>query len=202
MKSAKKPVGRLLVLASILIGSAMASKVQAQVGSYSQMARMQAQMRARHNSAMGQMARMQGQAASRNGAASGMIRQQHRTIVAELLGTRAILHRADHDYNGMRMRAIGQIDVALRHLGHRSTNPAAMNGGAGGNGQRRVSNVGNGNGGRMPQATSDAHLRQAIQRLQTIQQQMANLPNASRHPQAGASIQRAIADLNQALMIR
>ena len=55
---------------------------------------------------------------------------------------------------------------------------------------------------RMPQATSDAHLRNALQSLSAIETQLANNGSTQHHARARVSIQRAIQELNTALTIR
>jgi hypothetical protein len=83
-----------------------------------------------------------------------------------------------------------------------------------GNGNGSGNGTGNGNGNgtragggagpknRMPQAASDAHLRNALQSLSTMQAELANFGSAPNHVRAHAAVQSAIQELNVALNIR
>ena len=131
-------------------------------------------------------------------------------VARELMMTRALLQRGDHDYGGHRSRAVHDIGLALRALGHggNGTNSMGgmngMNGMSGANGVRPGGNrAGTGANGahREPQAMSDGQLRQAIQNLNTINNQLSSANNA-RVAQARVPVQRAITELNTALTIR
>jgi hypothetical protein len=54
----------------------------------------------------------------------------------------------------------------------------------------------------MPQAASDAHLRNALQNLNTLQSQLATFGTAPNHVRAHSAVQGAIRELNVALNIR
>jgi hypothetical protein len=54
----------------------------------------------------------------------------------------------------------------------------------------------------MPQAQSDQHLQQAMQRLTVIQNQISNVGSNQRHAQALNHIQQATQELRTALNVR
>ena len=54
----------------------------------------------------------------------------------------------------------------------------------------------------MPQATSDAHLRNALQSLNAVHSQIANFGTSANHARAMTSVQGAVQELNTALNIR
>jgi hypothetical protein len=147
-------------------------------------------------------------AAGYNRAANGNARQINNQLVAELHGTMRLLHQADHDYNGHRARAIQHLTHAV-HTIHPNTNMGQMNGTnrGQGNGVAGLGNGGNRTGGangqnKMPQAQSDQHLQQALQRLTVIQNQISNVGSNQRHAQALNHIQQATQELRTALNVR
>jgi hypothetical protein len=111
-------------------------------------------------------------------------------VVLELNQTRALLQQANHDYDGFRAKAVGQVTKAIHALvqgrPHKTVHHAHPS-------QPAVHE---------PQAKSDAQLRQAMQQLQVVLNQLGT---RNGDPQAGAAmthVQAALADLNQALKIR
>ena len=180
---------RLIVCALGLVGSVGAVESKAQV-LLSPRIGQAAVGAARHRNRS-----MAGYAAGRNRAGQGQGVQQ---VARELMMTRALLQRGDHDYNGHRARAVGDINRALAALGH-GNNGMNATGGVRPGGNR----AGNGMNGarREPQAVSDGQLRQALQNLNTISMQLgtANNPRVAR---ARIPVQRAMTELNTALTIR
>jgi hypothetical protein len=148
-----------------------------------------------------------------NRAARGNGQQVNNQLVAELRGTMALLHQADHDYNGHRVLAIQHLSRAV-HTIHPNTNGGQANGmnrgqgngamgvqaGVGGNGGNRAGGANGQN--KMPQAQSDQHLQQAMQRLSVIHNQISNVGSNQRHSQALGHIQQATQELRTALNIR
>jgi hypothetical protein len=148
-----------------------------------------------------------------NGANRGAMNQQRQNnhqIVSEIRGTMLILTQADHDYNGHRVRAIHQLQLAAH-----SMNPNRGGGGGAGNAGGAAGNrgAGRGNGGgargaartganKMPQAQSDQHLQQALQRLGTIENQLANVGTNQGHATAMQHVRMAMGELRTALNIR
>ena len=141
---------------------------------------------------------------------SGMNRvnanQNNTAVLTALNSSLTTLANAEHDYNGHRVRAMHEVSAAIRHMqpaGSRAVNPGITPGasarvlagfGAGGNVPRP----------RMPQATSDAHLRDALRSLSTIQTRMNTQGQAGNrnHVQARSSVQRATQELRLALNVR
>jgi hypothetical protein len=125
--------------------------------------------------------------------------QNNGTVLANLRATLALLARADHDYQGHRVRAMHHVGTAIRALEPamaRRTQP---------NPALATTRAGNGavaGRGRMPQATSDGHLRNALQSLNAIDAHLATTGGASRHVRARASVQNAMREIHVALNIR
>jgi hypothetical protein len=155
----------------------------------------------------------------------------NRAIVARLRSVHASLARLDHNYQGHRVQAMRNIQMAIRQLSHRSmmyNNGAlasGMNNGLGvGQGMGNVRRMGNiqgvannqgvrqiglgggvGVGGRQPmtQAQSDARMCQALRSLQGISMQLGNQgTNAMGHAGALGHVHQAMHHLNVALSIR
>jgi hypothetical protein len=107
--------------------------------------------------------------------------------ILELHETHLLLHKADHDYKGHRVKAMELIHAAVLALApaHRKPHAPGKKGG----------------GGDEPQNVSDAQLQQAIKQLQTVETQLASdkSPGATK---AVVSIQAAIKELQIALEIR
>jgi hypothetical protein len=114
-------------------------------------------------------------------------------LVAQLRATRALLHQADHDYKGHRVKAMHEITEAIHALHppsakHKKTQP-------------QVAVKKSGPGGNEPQAVSDAQLRQAITQLQGVQGQLGSATTGN-VAAASAAVTRAIQELKIALSIK
>jgi hypothetical protein len=162
---------------------------------------------------------------------SGMANQGNAMIARSLHSTLQVLAQADHDYQGHRELAMRHVHTAIRHLvpnaaGRGQQNQAgssvpnggggvgAGNGGAAGgtgNGGAGTGGTGGGSGGtvtggigkkRMPQATSDQHLQQALQSLTAIHAQIMSGGTTPNHARAATAVQNAIRELNIALSLR
>lgn len=141
-------------------------------------------------------------------------------LVSSLQSTRTHLNQANHDYNGHRAQALRQVENAIRLLsaqaGHSRTGnatagvarsspaggttggsaAASRSGAVAGSGSQGNSGTGQG----ISQATSDSHLREAQQALQTLESQMGTEGmNAHSFIQAKSAVQGAIRELNLAL---
>jgi hypothetical protein len=119
--------------------------------------------------------------------ATGSAASANTQAVQELKATRALLHKADHDYKGNRVKAIHEITKAIHalegtHSRQHPHHPPAKGGGE-------------------SQAVSDAQLQKAIQQLQTVQSQLGG-GQSSNVTVANAAIGRAIVDLQTALKIK
>jgi hypothetical protein len=100
--------------------------------------------------------------------------------IQQLKTTRALLERANHDYDGYRAKAVHQVTKAIHALeGTKNKHTAQFK-----------------KGGNEPQSVSDMQLRQAVKELQAVQMQLPAGSTASQH------IGKAIADLNTALAIK
>ena len=130
-------------------------------------------------------------------------------IVSQLRSTHSSLSRLDQDYQGHRVRALSAIHSAVRQLSSsgssRSSNSAMSSNmnfrrgnGSNANGVGNRSNLAQNQ--RMPQAQSDARMRQAFQRLQSVNNSLSNQGN--RQVRAQRSVQMAMRELSTALTIR
>jgi len=106
-------------------------------------------------------------------------------LVRDLAAARHLLHMADHDYKGNRVKAIHEITKAMHALApnHKHAKP----------GQKTVGN-------NIPQTVSDKHLQQALMQLQTIQSQLGSA-NTGNTTLANSHITNAINFLKTALTI-
>jgi hypothetical protein len=110
--------------------------------------------------------------------------------IVQLKATRTLLHKADHDYQGYRVKGIHQITQAIHAL--EGTKPPK---------QLPPAGPGQKGGGNEPQAVSDAQLAEAIQQLQVVQTQLTTIPG--RHVTvAREHIGKSIQDLQTALKIK
>jgi hypothetical protein len=123
------------------------------------------------------------------GNAEPKIAPAHAPILQGLHQTHALLHMANHDYDGFRAKAMHQVTKAIHtlHPPHPRTPktphappPPRPN---------------------EPQAVSDAQLKQAIQQLNVILNQLGSLPGDAHAATAMGHVRSAIADLNVALKI-
>jgi hypothetical protein len=132
-----------------------------------------------------------------------MARQQNNShVIAALHTALNSLNQADHDYQGHRVRAIHHVGAAIHSLqpGAGSGNPANAALALNGNGNLNAAGAGQNN--RMPQATSDAHLRKALQSLSSVHNHLTGNGSTQHHARARNSVQMAMQELNLALNIR
>jgi hypothetical protein len=110
--------------------------------------------------------------------------------IAQLQSTRALLHKANHDYQGYRAKGMHQITLAIHALeGTKAPH------------QPKHKPGGGQTGGHEAQQVSDAQLAQAIQQLQAVETSLVG--NANRHVAvANGHINKAIQDLQTALKIK
>jgi hypothetical protein len=113
----------------------------------------------------------------------------HAALAAQLRATRALLRRADHDYQEHRVKAIQEITRAIHALEPAAARPR----------HRPAVTPRPAPGGNEPQAVSDAQLRKALAQLQAVR---ANLGGPGRHVAAArAAVERAMEELQIALKI-
>jgi hypothetical protein len=111
----------------------------------------------------------------------------HAQAVQSLRQAHALLVKADHDYQGHRAKAAHHVSQAI----HALTGQPHHGAGAGGAGKGNAA----GNANRLPQAESDAHLKQARQLLSTASGKLNG------HT-AGQHVTSAITELDTALKIK
>jgi hypothetical protein len=117
----------------------------------------------------------------------------NKTIVTELHAIRALLHQADADYKGHRVKAMHEITAAIHALVPPHKHATGKKPATGSVARPAPAN-------KEPQAVSDAQLQQAIQQLQAVQSQLASATHGN-VAAANAAINRAIAELRTALKI-
>jgi hypothetical protein len=108
-------------------------------------------------------------------------------IVAQLRTINGNLHKADHDYQGHRVKAMKQIHAAVKALG-----------GAGKQGKGKFTP----GTGKVPQNVSDGILQQAVKDLTVVQTALANSAGPGNRAAAVTAVQTAIMELQTALKIR
>ena len=118
--------------------------------------------------------------------------QQHAAVIAQLHAAHSLLIRADHDYNGNRAKAAHEVSTAIhaltgQHHHHHSKNVRLF--GANINKKKTA-------GPKLPQAQSDAHLKQAGQILASA---AGRLPAGHK---SSANVQAAMQHVRVALQIR
>jgi hypothetical protein len=104
--------------------------------------------------------------------------------IQQLRAARALLHRANHDYKGHRVKAIQEINHALHALGvakPRAAGPKGL--------------------GKEAQEVSDAQLRKAEQQLQSILSLLGSAPAGQGRARATGHVKKAIRELETALNI-
>lgn len=106
-------------------------------------------------------------------------------VVQALQSAHALLAKANHDYQGHRVRALRQVARAIRILAGAQTNAPATH-----------FHHALHRSGQEAQAASDAQLRRAQEILQGLSSQVA------RRPRVAAHVKAAIAQINTALSIR
>jgi hypothetical protein len=201
-----------LVVATVFLGLTPLADALAQFGSPRIGIRVaQTAHRHRSNAGMSGNVGRSGMGYSNRGMNSN-VRQVNHQLVSELRGTMALLHQADHDYNGHRALAIQHLSRAVHALNPNAGQMASNHTGLGNNGTGNRSGNGTGNlngnatgkgqANKMPQATSDQHLQQALQRLNVIQNQVSNVGSNGHHAQALGHVRSATQELRTALNIR
>jgi hypothetical protein len=110
--------------------------------------------------------------------------------ITQLKASRELLHKANHDYQGYRAKAVHQITLAIHAL--EGTKPPAKGPYKQATGQAS---------GHELQSVSDAQLAKAVQQLQTVQTQLVSMsgPNVI---VASGHVSKAIEDLQTALKIK
>jgi hypothetical protein len=138
--------------------------------------------------------------------------QQAAAVLAQLHTAHALLLKADHDYSGHRAKAAHEVSEAIHAItGHKHVAGAGQNkGGLNVAGQNKggLNAAGQNNGGlnaagqnnvgagKMPQAQSDAHLKQAAQ---ILTQALSQMPAGH---QATGKVQAAVTHIGTALKIK
>jgi hypothetical protein len=118
-------------------------------------------------------------------------------LVAALHGTNALLARADHDYDGHRVKAMEHIHHAVHALTPKKSAASGANAGKG----QAAAKAPRGKAKPEPQAVSDALLKEARQNLTAILQTLE--AHKGKHAlKAAAQVQLAIEELDTALKIR
>jgi hypothetical protein len=103
-----------------------------------------------------------------------------------------LMKKADHDYQGHRVKAMKEVHNAIQFLREGSAAPKKKKGQPG---------TKPGTGGGLPQDQSDALLKQAATQIQAVQNSLANVQD-TRAVQATAALQRALQELQTALQIK
>jgi hypothetical protein len=132
---------------------------------------------------------------------------QHQ-VIAELKSARALLEKANHDYQGHRAKAVHEITHAIHLLEHgkHHPNPQAATGNGNGNkpvaagGKKGKKGAGNANKPNEPQGESDAQLKHAIEILHKVEEQLQG-GQAQHHHHASEAIHKAIHELHTALKV-
>ena len=118
--------------------------------------------------------------------------QQHAAVLAQLHAAHSLLMRADHDYNGNRAKAAHEVSTAIHALTgqhhHYHTGNVRLFG-ANINKKKTASP-------KLPQAQSDAHLKQAGQILASV---AGRLPPGHK---SSANVQAAMQHVRVALQIK
>ena len=124
--------------------------------------------------------------------------QQHTVVVGQLHAAHNLLIHADHNYQGNRAKAAHEVNKAIHaltgHHHHTSSNASK------GNVKLFGANIGKSTvaktSPKMPQAQSDAHLKQASQLLTGV---LGKLPPGHK---AAANVQNSIRHIQTALQIK
>lgn len=124
--------------------------------------------------------------------------------IAALKQARELMIQADHDYKGHRAEAVKLVTAAIHELHpHHKGGGATAKGAAKGATAKAHAGAKNGaanTGNSVPQAVSDANLRQAMTQISTIQTQLAGAggPGAT----AAATLGKAVQELQTALSVK
>ena len=111
-------------------------------------------------------------------------------LEGDLKGAQELMKKADHDYQGHRVKAMKEVHNAVLILREGSANPKKKKGFKAGS-----------SGGGLPQDQSDALLKQAVTQIQAVQNSLANVQD-SRAMQAAVALQRVLQELQTALQIK
>ena len=128
--------------------------------------------------------------------------QQAAAVVAQLHAAHTLLLKADHDYQCHRAKAAHEVTEAIhaitgsKHVGAGGQNAGGQNKAAVIAGAQNGAGQNKGGANKMPQAQSDAHLKQAAQILNTT---LAQMPQGH---QATAKVQAAITHIGTALKVK
>lgn len=122
-------------------------------------------------------------------------RPNNGAVVAQLRAALGLLGRSDHDYEGHRVKAMNLVGTAIRHLQPTGANPALV-------AQAPAGAGGKARGNPLPQATSDAHLRDALHALNAVHSHLFINGSTTGHARALTSVDGAVQELNLALKTR
>ena len=139
--------------------------------------------------------------------ASAVMHAKQHQVITELKATRALLEKANHDYDGHRAKAVHEITHAIHLLEHgkHHPNPQAANGNANGNkptaagGKKAKKAAGNAAKPKEPQGESDKQLKHAIEILHRVEKQLHG--QGQHHHHAAEAIHKAIHELHVALKV-
>jgi hypothetical protein len=121
------------------------------------------------------------------------------TQIGELRAARALLEQADHDYNGHRAEAVELVSAAIHALRPPRANGAHAGSHAHTGAAKNVAAAKAGN--TLPQAASDAMLKQAMGQIAIVQAQLAGA-GAAAPTGVGTNLQKAVQELKTALSIK
>jgi hypothetical protein len=122
--------------------------------------------------------------------------------IAALRAARTLLEGADHDYNGHRAAAVKLVSAAIHELHPpKTTTTSTAKKGTGSTAKGGTSTPhAQVPAGHMPQAQSDAMLKEAMVAIAAVQGQLANAGGAG--APAAANLQKAVAELQIAVTIK
>jgi hypothetical protein len=134
-------------------------------------------------------------------------------LIESLHSSRTYLTQANHDYQGHRAKALEEVGNAIKMLSPATSQAKATQAGLASANHAKAANPPasstpttsptKASASPISQATSDEHLAEAKQLLQSVESQMANTGiNSHQFMQARSSIQIAIRELNLALVDR
>jgi hypothetical protein len=140
--------------------------------------------------------------------ASAVMHAKQHQVIAELKAARALLEKANHDYQGHRAKAVHEITHAIHLLEHGKHHPNPQTAAGNGNGNKPTAAggkkgkkaAGNANKPNEPQGQSDAQLKHAIEILHKVEKQLHG-GQAQHHRHAAEAIHKAIHELHTALKV-
>ena len=134
--------------------------------------------------------------------AQGQHKGERGKLVEELRTAHRLLAEADHDYDGHRAKAAGEVHKAIKDLAyhHKKGEPGQTpgNGGNHGSGTHEPNKAAQSGKEHEPQGNSDSQLREAHEILKTVLGQI----NATKHPKAAGHIKEAIHEIRLALKMK